>query len=338
MANSRSIILISPVEDRVFQRNNRNFATIPISGRVNVPFDDIEVRITGESLNGRLSGEWLKITCTPHQRAFNQWIELPAGGWYQLDIRTLSTGSVVGEAMIRRFGVGEVFVGAGQSNSTCCGEYPSEQVSGMVSCFSGENWEVRDDPFPGSHDYEPGTLSAGGSYYPAFGDALYNKYHVPVGIASTGQGGSRLSEWNTGGELFKWMMNRISQLGPGGFRAVLWHQGEADNEVPPGVYYQNMVRLITDSNCLAGWSFPWFVANATFTNPHRIPIPDERAAQQRLWNDGIALKGPDTDILIGDMRDCNGTGVHMSLKGLMAHGEMWAEKVGVYLDNMLQAE
>ena len=49
-----------------------------------------------------------------------------------------------------------------------------------------------------------------------------------------------------GGELFEWMQQRILQLGPGGFRMVLWHQGEnnggARNPGPAADDYQARLR------------------------------------------------------------------------------------------------
>jgi hypothetical protein len=42
---------------------------------------------------------------------------------------------------------------------------------------------IADDPQPGVQD-----TSSRGSFIPAFGDALYAKYHVPVGIADVGHG------------------------------------------------------------------------------------------------------------------------------------------------------
>jgi hypothetical protein len=50
-----------------------------------------------------------------------------------------------------------------------------------------------------------------------------------------------------------------------------------------------------------------------------------------LWNLGIAEQGPDTDMLTGDMRDFDGTGIHLSPKGLKAHGEMWADILGAWI-------
>ena len=78
-----------------------------------------------------------------------------------------------------------MFVIAGQSNSTNSGQFTTKQTSGMVSSFGGTSWQVADDPQPGTSDN-----SKGGSPWPAFGDAMYAKYHVPIGIASTGFGGT----------------------------------------------------------------------------------------------------------------------------------------------------
>ena len=57
-------------------------------------------------------------------------------------------------------------------------------------------------------------------------------------------------------------------------------------------------------------------------------VEDMRAGQKSLWDDGLALEGPDSDALRGDLRD----GVHFSGKGLREHGARWAEKVASWLE------
>jgi hypothetical protein len=262
--------------------------------------------------------------------SFVQEFPVPAGGWYKLEIRALLGNKTVYSKTVERVGVGEVFVTAGQSNSTNSAQFRSKQTSGMVSCFSGSDWQVRDDPFPGVHDH-----SANGSPWPSFGDAMYRRYGVPIGVASTGHGGTYVRQWTPGGELFNWTMTRIYQLGPGGFRAVLWHQGESEYRTDPDWYYSEMSRIINASKLAAGWSFPWFTAQATYHTQILTAFPAIRAAQKKLWDTGVSLEGPDTDTLTGDNRDHDGKGVHLSLKGLKAHGELWAEKVSKYLDVVL---
>ena len=40
--------------------------------------------------------------------------------------------------------------------------------------------------------------------------------------------------------------------------------------------------------------------------------------------------------LTGDDRDKGGKGIHFSPKGLAAHGKLWADKVGDWLDGVLK--
>ena len=101
---------------------------------------------------------------------------------------------------------------------------------------------------------------------------------------------------------------RLQKLGAAGFPALLWHQGEndADTRMPARDY----------ADALAGI----------------------RAAQRQLWQRRIALAGPDTDTLTGRMRDLEGQGIHFSKEGLKAHGELWAAKVGRWLDRTLEVK
>ncbi|HEY6565657.1 MAG TPA: sialate O-acetylesterase, partial [Pirellulaceae bacterium] len=286
---------------------------------------------TGDSLSGPLPGTWQRLPIVASTGAFGAQFSLPAGGWYKLEVRALAAGQVVAESKVDEFGVGEVFVGAGQSNSTNCGQFRTQQTSGMVSSFSGSDWRLADDPQPGVAD-----RSEGGSFWPAFGDAMYKRYHVPIGVATTGFGGTSVSQWQPDGDLFPWTMTRVEQLGPFGFRALLWHQGESDIEMASDEYYEKLKNVIQSSRARAGWQIPWFVAQTSYHNPEKLRHESVRSAQEKLWSDGIALPGPDTDTLTGQNRDMDGKGIHFSPTGLRAHGQMWAEKVSPYLDKALE--
>lgn len=168
---------------------------------------------------------------------------------------------------------------------------------------------------------------------------MYARYKVPIGIASTGHGRTSVNQWQPGGtdpfSLFNWMTARMDQLGPQGFRGVLWHQGESDIAMATEEYVNKLSTTIQASKQAAGWEFPWFVAQVSYHHPGAPKHETTRAAHKKLWDTGVALEGPDTDTLGGDNRDASGRGIHFSPKGLKAHGEMWAEKVGVYLDKVL---
>lgn len=330
-AAADGITIEAPLEYQVIQRHQRTAGRVTIRGSVTAKTDAVQIRVRGTSIEGNLPDEWRNISWNADSSSFQDTVTVPAGGWYQLDVRTRHDDQTTSQATLEHFGVGEVFVGAGQSNSTNAGEFKTKQTSGMVSSFSGEHWQLADDPQPGVAD-----KSQGGSFWPAFGDALYHRYKVPIGVATTGFGGTSVDAWQPDTSLFKWTMTRIEQLGSGGFRALLWHQGESDVAMTSDEYYGKLKRVIDASRKQAGWNIPWFVAQVSYLNPDKPSFDSTRQAQQRIWSDNIAFRGPDTDTLTGDHRDHNGLGIHFSPKGLKVHGNMWADILAEYVDRQFK--
>ena len=326
------LTVLSPRPFQVSQRHCRETGRVLVSGRVDGACEQLQVRFSGASGFGELPQGWQTVAHCPRSGNFNATFDLPAGGWYALEAQALSAGQAVAAATVAQFGVGEVFATAGQSNSTNCGEFPIKQYSGMVSSFGGTHWQIADDPQPGCHDQ-----TGGGSPWPAFGDALYAILGVPIGIAATGHGGTSVNQWLPEDELgvYPWMMTRLWQLGPQGFRAMLWHQGESDVMMPAQEYVDKLTRIIRLSQQEAGWAFHWCVAKVSYHNVENPRWESMRAAHQQLWDEGVAMPGPDTDTLVGDHRDFDGTGIHFSPKGLKAHGELWAELMAAYLERAL---
>jgi hypothetical protein len=327
----------------------------------------VEARLTGTSLQGPLAGNWVRLKMDSASGSFSGAIETIPGGFYQCEVHLMRAHETFAQITVPHVGVGEVFVVAGQSNATNYGEVKQTTQTGMVTVFSGQAWQLASDPEPGVQD-----TSKNGSFMPAFGDALYLKYHVPIAVAPVGHGSTSVRQWLSAGSpvftmptmtryvtrntqnalvsdgtLFNGMMQRINlldgddQLGKNGFRALLWHQGESDAHQAPehaitAEQYRNMmIELIRASRKNAGWNFPWIVAEATYHSPTDPSDPAVEQAQRSLWQSGIVLEGPNTDALGSEYRQNHGAGVHFSDTGLKAHGTLWAEAVERYLDQVL---
>ncbi len=338
--------ILSPLDYQVFQRSTANAGKIVV---------DVTAA-NGDAVEFQLADQpWQPIAASDSDR-YRIEVAEPAGGWYRIDVRARRAGQSVEQASVAHVGIGEVFVVGGQSNSTCFGEKRQTTVSGLVSNFDGKNWTLAADPLPG-------VDGKGGSPWPIFGDAMAAKFHVPIGIAPVGAGSTSVRQWLPNGErvqipasttraltpvgdgqwvcdgkLFDRMVLRMRQLGVNGFRAMLWHQGESDanqangRTLPGNKYREYLELIIRSSRTAAGWDVPWFVAQVSYHTPTDTGSPDIRAAQKSLWDDGIAMEGPDTDTLTGDNRQNHGKGVHMSDKGLHAHAELWMEKVEEFVD------
>ncbi len=315
-ALSQSEELLSPAEYQVFQRRDKYHGRVLVSGRAKC--GSVVVKIAGKDLD-RTPFTVTKTLRTDPAGGFSAWVDCPAGGWYSLDIKTPA-----GRTLARRehVGVGEVFVTAGQSNSTCCGEERQLQTYRMGTASDTLAWAPADDPVPGPQDH-----TDGGSLYPSFCDRLWEEFGVPVGVVPCGFGGTCLNDWEPGGDIFEVLASRIEKLGKGGFRAVLWHQGESDAYEPPASSFGKMLRIIGESKTRAGWEFPWFTAMVSYQNAGEQRVLQIRQAHRRLWQSGVSLQGPDTDVLTGSMRDGGGSGIHLSAAGLRAHGIMWATAV-----------
>lgn len=357
--------LSSPLDYQVFQRQSRLRGWIIVRGHVPMQANRVEIRVTGKSLLGPLPGKWKKVSLEGKPGDFTEKLVAVAGGFYAVDVRAMAGEREIADVSVPHVGVGEVFVISGQSNSTNYGEVRQTTATGMVSTFSGETWRLADDPQPGVQD-----TSKRGSFIPVFGDALYRKYGVPIGVASVGHGSTSVRQWLPSGQpvevmptkqlgivrdkagilisdgtLFDGMMKRINELdaqpGVHGFRAVLWHQGESDShqaaehDISGATYGRMLKQIILTTRKQAGWEIPWFVAEATYHTPAEMSCAPIRAAQRSLWESGIALEGPDTDTLTMQYREKDGKGVHFNDAGLKAHGALWSQAVETYLEKQL---
>ena len=350
--STASLTLTSPSNYQVVQRRFRDAGTIIVRGSAPVG-STIEARYGDQQ-------DWLEIAAHTTNTDFEASLDVKSGGWHRLGVRASLDGQVVGEAGVENVGVGEVFVVAGQSNSANHGEVKQQTQTGRVSSLNGTGWQLAVDP-------QPGASGRGGSIVPILGDLLVRKFDVPIGFVACGIGATSVREWLPAGvafpnpptiqrrveqkadgtwiskgEAYNAFVERVQPLGPSGFRAVLWHQGESDanqkdasRTLDGKLYRQYLAQVIRDSQRDIGWQAPWFVAQVTYHGPGDEASPDIREAQASLWRDGIAFEGPDTDALKDAFRERGGLGVHFSDAGLREHANKWAEKLAPWLESNL---
>ncbi len=272
-----SITLATPTGYAVFQRSAANTARLQVTGHLAVPAAAIQARARlmapyQEGVDGK-SGEFVTIA-GPCRDDFTGVIDVPAGGWYALDVRAMDTaGQTVAQQTIEKVGVGEVFVAAG--HSFCSGynaEAPLKATDDRVA--TTDDWSTSAGvPLAFRHCEDPLLPGDGGraSPWPKVGDALVGALHVPVLFVSTGKGGLTVEQWRKGAAdttqpsrgytQFREALQRLAQQT--GLRAVIWFGNENDLSRSPTAegFSEDLERIIVQSRIDAGCpTLPWLIA------------------------------------------------------------------------------
>jgi hypothetical protein len=103
-------MLSSPTDFQIIQRNHRGKGTVTISG-------PITPALLGQKLIlevRRDSEKWMRPAVRWGDATFTAQVELPAGGWYALEVRFVGPQGAVASTTVEHVGVGEIFVVAGQ--------------------------------------------------------------------------------------------------------------------------------------------------------------------------------------------------------------------------------
>jgi len=312
----------SPQAHQVVQRDATGQAWLRVTGQLQVWQGVIEAR--GVAVQGGKDTAWTLID--PHPgKTFVGHLQLEQG-WYQLQVRLRDGDETVLQMTTGEFGVGEVFITAGQSNSANSGKPPQTPQDKRVGAWGPGGWQFAADP-------QPIATGAGGTPWPLLGGLLAAKLDVPIGFISVGWGGTSVAQWLPGAakKLYPRLLLAADQLGPEGARAVLWHQGESDaaGKTSTKVYADRLKTVIAAMRKDAGWPIPWYVARASYL-PKAAPTAMAAvvAGQQAVIDaDPLVLPGPLTDDLIGSKwrHDL----VHFNGAGLLEHATRWADLIVV---------
>lgn len=353
VAAEPTLRLTSPGNQAILQRETVNAGRVLVGGEVQSDTTlSVEIRLDG--------GDWkpvptLKNPGTILLQSFSQTLELPKG-MHTLEARAVRNGQTLASVPKVQFGIGEVFVVTGQSNSANHGAVKTKASSDQVFTLTPKGaWQPCADP-------QPGASGGGGSILPALGDELQQRLGVPIGFIPCGIGATSVREWLPSGVPFPnppTIMSRVKKTADGqwesdgkayamlvqrmqsvpSFRAVLWHQGESDanqkdatRTLSGKLYADYLKTLIATAAKDSQRTAPWFVAQVSYHGPDDVGSEDIRAAQASLWKDKVALEGPDSDALRGPLRDNGGKGVHFSGEGLKAHAHAWAEKLAPWIE------
>ena len=253
-------------------------------------------------------------------------VRVPAGGWYRLELRSRKDATVTHLGTVEPFGVGEVFIVAGQSYATNCNDErlnvtdPQKRVVAFHAAKG--TWAVANDPQPAPDG------SDGGSIWPPVGDALLKEFRVPIAFANVGFGATASSQWMPNTPLHRGLVSAGQTLGQ--IRAVLWQQGESDVIAKTSTenYVRNLRTIRHAASTAWGIQPPWLLAKSTL-HPTVYNNP-EGEGRIRKAIDELATRpgfqpGPDTDSLTGKYRGGMQSRRHFSAEGQAKAAEMWTE-------------
>lgn len=155
-------------------------------------------------------------------------LHIPCGGLYRLvtvirfDKTFWVERGVMGQA-VHHFGVGDVYVIAGQSNAAGTGrgvftENPELGVHTLRNC---KKWDLATNPMYDERGFHGPCI--------AFAKKLKSKLNYPIGLVPCAFGGSSLQSWikSEGGQWYNEMITTLKSHNIH-VKGVIWYQGESD--------------------------------------------------------------------------------------------------------------
>ena len=336
------INITHPANRTVLQRDKNNSATVHIRGTYGTPVDKVEVQL--RAINGGNTSGWMLLQNNPQGGTYAGQVDW-SGGWYEMEVRGWRGDQVVGSSTVSRFGIGEVFLIAGQSNSQGYQNYGGpgandDRVNTVNYYNSASNGELPQPSF--DHLNADSYISPRGNSawaYGKLGDRLAARLGVPILFYNAGWYGTAAKNWRESINGITFSVYNGEPFNPAGMpynnlrltlqyyipvtgvRAVLWHQGEADNFAnTSSTSYRNDLRAVIDqSRNESGRNLSWVISRATYDNQRGVDFEVIKAQNDVIASTPNTFYGPETDKIQLPRPD----GAHFQDFGLNQLGDAW---------------
>ena len=353
---SAQIQVSFPTSRAVFQRDKANRATIRVTGYYTSALTRVEARLQARDGQGT-STDWRTIQENASGGVYAGDLS-GTGGWYNLEVRGMNGDQQVGSTTtIERVGIGEVFIIAGQSNGQGVHQSAPNPGNDRVNCV---NYQYPGDGFPNDPpapvftqlDNTPGfTISPRGTgswCWGQLGDLLVKRLNVPVMFFNAAFSGTAVQNWRQsapeGGTAYSiyngqaypprqpYINLKIAlqfYANTLGLRAVLWHQGEADNllNTPTSQYVSDLQLVINQARHDYNQNMSWVVARASYGDFLGGSDPAVTVAQDVVISStGNVYSGPNTDGIQVPRKRAplfDVDGLHFDYDGLIEVANAW---------------
>ncbi len=281
-AKLESLSFSYPHNYTLFQRHNDTTGEIKIIGSYTGNPNYIEA-----SFNG---ADFVNISTSPIGNSFTGYFNTSVGQG-DLVIRFSNNYSI--NSTLSNISIGDLFVIGGQSNA--------EGRANTIFTLNSSNLYLatvyREDDFWVVANDPTDTGSSAGSVWVRVADYIIQNKSIPVSFITTAYGGSLISDWQKGQNLYDNMYQQISEATNGTMKvkSMFFYQGEGDSRTDMGergnyeTYKGNLSQtidfFISDTE-IAERVVVGQISRADGNN-NRTTLDNIRKAQQDLWEESL---------------------------------------------------
>ncbi|MBQ6809470.1 MAG: hypothetical protein IJP09_02030 [Clostridia bacterium] len=243
---------------QILQRDGNNVAVGEFCGIIPDYIEEgklIYARVLSENEN------LVVVPWTPCEINGKEWsvkLTIPTGGLYFFEAIPANSENFLFEcnrlnriASVKHFGVGDLYILAGQSNMAGMGKDAAidPPTLGVHLYANSGNWDIATHPLNdslGTIYPENAENCTGTSPALSFARILKERLNVPIGLIQSALGGSPLERWHRGekGDLYNALLKRLKDIGTPAVKGMLWYQG-CNDTANPERYYERFMEFIS---------------------------------------------------------------------------------------------